>query len=563
MWRPLLVSLLLTLGVLAPGCQIIIGIEDLNQGNDGGSGPDAGPGNDATPAPDAASEPGFDLEVRTINPTIPLDGKNVIEVEIRRYGGFTADVTVTAPNPPVGVEVTDLVIPGAQTSAQIEVGAIGPLEIGDTVSFDLAATGGDDIGSLAAVNDAEVTGKPGSYDTTFGAQSTGYASVGIGGDNGAFYALDVLPDGNILALGWNVGSLGASNFLLTRFTAAGLIDAAFNGGAVVRTDFDSGSSGENARGYAVGRQADGRIIAIGAHSAGSSFPPDIALAQYTASGAPGGVLFGNMTEARSRLDLGGNEDVSDGLVLADSTILAVGQSGARLFIARATAGGALDTSFASPNGFHLLDLDGNHRAEAVALDAQDRIVVAGHIELAEARDMIVVRYDKNGDLDSTFGQGGVVMLGNPAANERAVAVAVRPDGRIVVAGESDASGNLDFEVRQLLEDGSPDLSFGVQGVSTAALASNDAAEDMVLLPDGRILMLGNSSPGGPSMIRFMRDGARDPYFGHEGGLQPYLGDFGVARGLEVYSNSKVLVSGGDEGGSPGPGTFGVVVRMWM
>jgi uncharacterized delta-60 repeat protein len=557
--RAPLLSLLFTFGLLTPGCQIIIGIEDLREGPDGGSGPDDARGNDGR---DATAEPGFEVQVRTLDATIPLDGKNVIDVEIRRFGGFTGEVTITAPNPPQGIVVTEIVVAGDQTSVQVELGAIGPLQIGDRVLFDLLAI--TDVGLMnpAQVN-AEITDRPGAYDTTFGAQSTGYTAVSIGGDNGAFYDLDVLPGGAILALGWNVGSLGASNFVMTRLTSGGLVDPEFNGGTLVRTDFDSGSSGENARGYAVGRQVDGRIVAIGVHSAGASFPPDIALAQYTAAGGVGGVFFGNMSEARSRLDLGGDEEVTDGLVLADSTILAVGQSGPRLFVARAGAGGTLDTSFASPNGFHLLDLDGTSRAEAVITDAQDRILVAGFLENA-SRDMIVLRYTRDGTLDTTFAQGGIALLGSAAANERAVAIAVRPDGRIVVAGESNASGNLDFEVRQLLEDGTPDPSFGVQGVSTPAITDdNNEAEDMALLPDGRILMLGNSLPGGPIMARLTRDGALDPYFDQDGIFQVYLGDSGVARGLEVYSRSKVLVSGGDEGGSPGPGTFGVVVRMWM
>ncbi len=560
--RAPLVSLLFTFGLFTSGCQIIIGIEDLREGPDGGSGSIDARGDDATPAPDAPSAPGFDFEVRTIGATIPLDGKNVIEVEIRRYGGFTGEVTITAPNPPVGVVVTDLVIARGQSTAEVEVGAIGPLQIGDTVSFDLAAVAGDDLGRTAPVNDAEVTGKPGAYDTTFGPQSTGYTAVGIGGDNGAFYDLDVLPNGTILALGWNVGSLGATNFVMTRLTSAGIVDPGFNGGTLVRTDFDSGSSGENAEGYAVGRQVDGRIIAIGGHSAGASFPPDIALAQYSASGGPGGQLFGNMSEARSRLDLGGNEVVTDGLVLADSTILAVGQSNARLFVARATAGGSLDTSFASPNGFHLLDLDGTSRAEAVVVDAQNRILVAGSIENT-TRDLIVLRFTKNGELDTTFGQGGLVVLGDTEGAERGVALAMRPDGRIVVVGDAAFEGVAQVVVYQFLENGAPDLSFGVQGVSTVPNQGSDVAEDMALLPDGRILVAGNSTPGGPGLVRLTRDGALDPYFGHEGLFPVYLGEFGVVRGLEVYSNTKVLVSGGDEGGSPGPGTFGVVLRMWM
>jgi uncharacterized delta-60 repeat protein len=560
--RAPLLSLLFTFGLLTPGCQIIIGIEDLREGPDGGSGSTDARGDDATPAPDAPSEPGFYFEVRTIDPTIPLDGKNVIEVEIRRHGGFAGEVTVTAPTPPVGIVVTDLVVAVGQSTAQVEVGAIGPLQIGDTVSFDLVATGTDDLVASAAVNDAEVTGKPGAFDTTFGAQQTGYATVSLGSDDsGSFRDVEVLPNGSFLALGSSTGGLGAGFMILARFTAEGLFDPTFNGGALVRDNFQTGSSGESCEGRAVGRQVDGSILGIGGHRAGTSFPPDIALIQRTASGGAGSPSYGSHG-GKSRVDLAGtDEEVTDGLVLPDSKVLAVGRSNNRLFVARISAQGSLDTTFAT-GGFHVLDVAPLSGAAAVVTDASDRIVVAGFVE-NNTRDVVVVRYTKNGELDTTFGQSGVVVLGNTEGSERGVAVAVRPDGRIVVAGDATFEGISQVHVYQFLENGDPDPSFGVQGVSAVPNQGSDATEDMAVLPDGRILVAGNSTPGGPGLVRLTRDGAIDPYFGHEGLFPLYLGDSGVVRGLEVLSNAKVLISGGNQGGTPGPGTFGVVVRMWM
>jgi uncharacterized delta-60 repeat protein len=560
MWRAPLVSLLFTSTLFASGCQIIIGIEDLRQGPDAGAGPDARPGDDAAPAPDAPPAPGFDLDVRTVDPTLPLDGKNVIEVEIRRHGGFTGDVTITAPNPPVGVVVTQLVIPADQTAARVEVGAIGPLQIGDVVSFDLAATGGDDLATSAPVNDAEVTGKPGSFDVAFGAQQTGYATVGLGSDDaGAFNDIEVLPDGSFLAAGSSTGGLGAGFMILGRFTAEGLFDATFNGGALVHVNFQTGSSNEACDIQAVGRQVNGSILGIGWSAGGMNFPPDIGIIQRAASGGAGSNVFGNLG-GKSRVNLGGDETVSDGLVLPDSEILAVGQTNGRLFVARMDTLGTLDVSFGS-NGFQSIDVAPTSGAEAVTLDASGRILVAGFVDDG-ARAMVVVRFTADGLLDTTFGQGGVVAVRDPDGNSRAAAIAVRPNGRVVVAGEAPGkSGSLEVEVHQFLEDGTPDLSFGVQGVATVASTGDDTVEDMALLPDGRVLLAVTN--GGPFLVRLMRDGTLDPYFSPDGLVPVYLGDSGVVRGLEVVSRAKVLIAGGNQGGTPGPGTFGVVVRMWM
>ncbi len=68
---------------------------------------------------------------------------------------------------------------------------------------------------------------------------------------------------------------------------------------------------------------------------------------------------------------------------------------------------------------------------------------------------------------------------------------------------------------------------------------------------------------GPVLARTTCDGQLDPCFGTGGVLSLYVGDFGSIHCAAVYPGHRVVIGGGDEGGSPGPGTFGVVARMWM
>lgn len=565
--RRVLLSCLLFTG----GCQAILGIDDLGTRPDGGMPPtdggtplaDGGPGQDAPPPPDAA-RPEFSFAVLTVNATIPLDGTNVIDVEVQRRGGFDGEIAVAAMSPPSGLLIEPITIPAGQTLAQVPVGARAPLLLGNTVSFDLVATADALPARMAAVTNAEVTGKPGAPDNSFGVDAMGYAAVSFGSDDdGAFFDLDVINNGDVLALGWGTGGLGARRFALTRLRADGTRDPGFNGGALVRTDFESGSSSENAQAYAVGRQVDGRIIAMGGHSAGSSLLPDIALARYSITGAVGDVEFGNYRNGKSRIDLGGDEEVSSGLVLPDSKIMVVGQTSGHMFIARATPTGELDTAFHAPAGFHVPSLGDQSRAEAVIVDERGRLLVAGSALVGNDWNMVVLRYTPDGALDASFGDGGVVRLGAPVILEQAAGVALRPGGRIVVAGVSNVNGNDDFQLRQLMENGAPDLGFGDMGVSTPAMGpGNDAAADMLLLPDGRVVVVGNT-PGGPVVVRYTRGGALDPYFGQGGILNPYVGENGAIHTIEQYSNSKVLIAGGNSGGTPGPGTFGIILRLWM
>lgn len=553
-WRALLPCLLIT-----SGCQAILGIEDLGSRPDGGAPPDARPDSDAT----GPGIPGFTFAVLTPNATVPFHGTNLLDVEVQRMGGFTGPIEVSAVSPPMGLLVEVITIAPDQTTAQIPVSAQAPLAQGDRVSFDLVATAQPLPARMVSVRDVEITGQPGSFDTSFGLEGTGYAAVSFGADDdGAFFDLDRLPNNDILAFGWGTGGVGARRFALIRLSGDGTPDPDFNGGSMVRTDFGSGSSGENAQGYAVGRQVDGRIIGIGWHSAGTAFLPDIGLVRYGPAGAVGDVEFGN--NGRSRIDLGGDEEVTDGLVMPDSKILIVGQSSGQLFIARATASGALDTAFAATRGFDRPNLGTLSRAEAVTIDEIGRILVAGFAD-TDTRDIVVLRYTSNGILDTSFADEGVARLGTPLASEHAMAIAVRPNGRIVVAGTVNFSGNDDFIVGQLLDNGTPDRDFGIMGLSQEPISpGNDVASDMLLLPDGRIVVVGNSSDLGPVVVRYSRAGALDTYFGDgDGILPPFIGTSGALQTVELYDKNRVLLGGGNAGGTPGPGTFGIVVRMWM
>jgi uncharacterized delta-60 repeat protein len=554
-WRALLSCLLLT-----SGCQSILGIEDLRGRPDAGTTPDAA-------APDAG-RPAFTFAVLTVNATVPFHGTNLLDIEIQRAGGFDGEVKVAAMSPPTGLMVEPLTIPPGQISAQLAVSAQDPLAQGDTVSFDLVATADGLPERMASVLDAEITGQPGTFDITFGLDATGYSAISFGADDdGAFFDLDVLGNGNVLAFGWGTGGLGARRFALLRLGVDGRPDPGFNGGALVRSDFESGSSGENAQGYAVGRQVDGRIIGIGWHSAaGNQFLPDIGLMRYSAAGAVGDPEFGNYLAGKSRIDLGGNEEVTDGLVLPDSKIVIVGHSNGQLFIARATATGNLDGAFGGGDGYDIPGIGPLSGAEAVAVDEGGRLVVAGFEDFDGNRDMVVLRYTADGQLDMTFGDRGVVRLGSTAAAEHAMAIVARPNGRIVVAGTTNAGGNVDFSVHQLLEDGKPDLDFGAMGVNEQPISpGDDEPADMALLPDGRLVVVGNSKALGPVVARYSRAGALDVYFGDggDGVLSPYIGESGSLQAVEVDSKNKVLIAGGNAGGTPGPGTFGIVVRMWM
>ncbi|AUX38885.1 uncharacterized protein SOCE26_002660 [Sorangium cellulosum] len=414
---------------------------------------------------------------------------------------------------------------------------------------------GDEPGPLA-----------GELDPSFGEAGTGIARVRFGADDdGGFFDLDIVGD-RIIAAGWGAGGLGAIRFRLSRLTGSGAPDATFGDNGMVATSWFN-STAALAYLAAVGHQRDGGVVAIGWHDRFRDASADVALARYVEDGS---LDAGFGDGGRSLLDLGGDEEIRGGLVAPDDSIVAVGQRDGRLLIARATADGALDTSFASPRGYRTVSLGTSSVAEAVALDRFGRLVVAGSVERGGQRDMLVIRLRRDGALDRSFGRGGAIVAGDPGLDERAVALALSPDGGLVVAGDAGPEGARDFQVRRFHPDGAPDLEFGDEGVAAwPTTGGDDVAADMALLPGGAVLVAGNGGERGeggtttPLLARYTCDGALDPAFGEGGVLPVDLGEFGQLHTVEVVSGDQVLLGGGDVGMSPGPGTYGVVARMWM
>lgn len=157
-----------------------------------------------------------------------------------------------------------------------------------------------------------------------------------------------------------------------------------------------------------------------------------------------------------------------------------------------------------------------------------------------------------GDLDPTFGSGGLVVEGTTTtALLSANAVAIQPDGLIVVAG-GNASG---FSVRRYLAGGTPDPSFGTGGEATADFGAGAEQASAVALfqngPDLEIVVAGTFGSD-MAVARFLPDGTLDAAFDGDGRATIDFGGSETADGVAVQPDGKVVVVG-----SLGLGTVGV------
>ncbi len=219
---------------------------------------------------------------------------------------------------------------------------------------------------------------------------------------------------------------------------------------------------------------------------------------------------------------------SDGRVVVAGTVaLPGGRTG--VGVARFTREGQADVAFGSFGRF-MLDLGGSNASGglAVAIQSDDRIVVAGWISgpAHQGENFLVLRLEPNGSLDTSFGLSGRTAVsfdhgGN--MNDWATAMAIQPDGKIVVVGNVQRGGvnDRDIGVLRLNPSGGADTSFGTNGKTTIVIdrgGGDDAqATGMDLQSDGKILIGGwvSTASNGRDMmaLRLLADGSRDTGFG--------------------------------------------------
>jgi uncharacterized delta-60 repeat protein len=183
-------------------------------------------------------------------------------------------------------------------------------------------------------------------------------------------------------------------------------------------------------------------------------------------------------------------------------------------VVAAAAPGDLDASFGQ-GGIVVTDFGGTDVAAAVAIQPDGKLVVAGRSNTGGNASFALARYNRNnGVLDPTFGNGGVVVT-DFGATDQAFAVAVQPDGKIVTAGRRGS----DSIVARYNQDGTPDAAFGTAGRVITNFGGTEQALALAVYPDGKILIAGRTNSGSGfnlALARFQSAGILDPSFGSSG-----------------------------------------------
>ena len=352
---------------------------------------------------------------------------------------------------------------------------------------------------LVASSPASAVSK-GQLDTGFG--SNGLASAG---SDTRLLGTAVQSDGKIVAVGAIGFSANNVRLLVVRFTADGSSDPSFSGGKVI----GAGS----VIGRAVAIQPDGKIVVAGQSTdATGAAMNGIVAERFTASGSPDG-SFGSGGIARALT--GDSAAAGDAVVRQPDGKIVVGGSGTitsgtdagyqGAALVRFNSNGSLDGGFAS-GGVGVADLGPFSVANGIALESDGKIVVGG-----SARDpslqptlLMAARFNPSGSLDGSFASGGKFVqqyAGSGGAYSAANAVALQPDGKVVLAGGALKDKGIDTLIVRLTSGGAPDGSFGSGGVARLPASDTSAppptqprfipyAAEAVTVSQGEIVAIG-------------------------------------------------------------------------
>ncbi len=442
-------------------------------------------------------------------------------------GPHAADFVVTT-FPPTTLS------PGGSTtfSVRFDPSAVGLRQ----ATILIASTDSDESSYEFAVQGLGVV-FPGEEDPTFDEDGKVTADFGSS-DIGAGVA--VQSDDKIV-----VAIAGASEFVLARYTSAGVLDMSFNGTGKVTTN----PGGVVSTAQSVAIQSDGRIVVAGLASNGSNF--DFAVVRYTSTGALDTTFNGTGFVITP---IGSSHDEAYAVAVQnDGKIVVAGYSlatNANFAVVRYTSGGALDPGF-NGTGIRTLNVSGDDVARAVAIQTDGNIVVVGYSDPRPigptdppAR-FSLARFTSAGAMNGT--------VSTPIGNgDFAHSVAIQCDGKIIVGGSALTENSQDIALVRYHPNLTLDTSFNLDGIVTTDVLgqfTDDAAYGVAVQADGKIVV-GGTSYYDFALLRYATNGGEDFGFGPartnittigSGTNTAHSAD--VAYGLAIQSDGKIVLAG--------------------
>jgi uncharacterized delta-60 repeat protein len=393
-----------------------------------------------------------------------------------------------------------------------------------------------------------IPGQPGTLDTSWGALSpigSGKIITPIGSSTDAANAIALQPDGKVLLAGTCVNGTN-EDFCAARYYPDGTLDTTWNGTGKVLTPI--GSSFDVAT--AIALQSDGKVLLAGYCYNGTNY--NFCAARYNANGT----LDSGWGSAGKVITISGGDEYALAIALQpDGKVLLAGSCGVSpnldFCAARYNANGTLDTTWNSSGKVTTPIGLGADIAYAVALQPDGRVLLAGYCrgpvsdEFA-SDDFCVARYNANGTLDTTWNSTGKVIT-FVDIEDRATAIALQPDGKVLLAGYCSNGANFNFCAVRYNANGTLDATWNGTGKVITAVVGAREVTATTLQPDGKVLLAGSCSNGTNNdfcAARYNANGTLDSTWGSAGKVITPIGTGADrATAIALQSDGKVLLAG--------------------
>jgi uncharacterized delta-60 repeat protein len=309
------------------------------------------------------------------------------------------------------------------------------------------------------------------------------------GANDYAFDLAIQDDGGIVVVGERQAA-ATDRMVVQRYRPNGTLDPDFGDGGTVLTGFGQRFQSANA----VAIAPAGRIAVAGYTSNGITSRS--AVARYLADGGLDRSFGG---DGRVTTDVSSSgEQFADVVVQPDGSIVAAGWAELSLMPAfdavRYTTDGSRDPTF-HDDGIVRVDVSaGADKAFGLALQPDGKLVLVGATAAGGRNGWGLVRLGPRGRLDPTFGVGGKVVTTFGPGYDEADAVAVQANGKLVVAGRIRPGTKDDIGVMRFKPGGGHDRTFGAGGrVLTDVAGGSDAARDLVIASNGKLVVVGEAA----------------------------------------------------------------------
>jgi uncharacterized delta-60 repeat protein len=340
-------------------------------------------------------------------------------------------------------------------------------------------------------------------------------------------------------------SFGLVNlFSINFYGQPGALDSTFGKGGIVIKDF----ANDMDHAYTIAIQKDGKIIVGGSSVV---LHPDAAFTLIRCN-QDGSLDTSFGKEGIVITQIGYYDEYLTSIILQeDGKILAAGRvannNSWHYAIARYNDNGSLDSSFGE-GGKVVTNVYSENLGYKIVLQSDGKIIMAGSTHNGVTNDFAMIRYNSDGSQDSTFGLGGKLTTDFGNNNDFSQSIVLQKDNKIIQAGWTGMSDIWDYAIVRYNTDGSLDSSFGTGGkVVTDLVGQFDYCFNVAVQSDGKIILVGTTLSKSLNyvfgIVRYNNDGSLDSTFDSDGIVKTGFGGQSGATSVVIQGDGKLVVTG--------------------